>query len=59
MWTIFRMLFENTKITTRFPKRYICNTIESNTLFVIFNNKGLGNFKVRPNPALLKGMRAS
>ena len=28
MRTIFRMLFEYTKITTRFPKRHICNTIE-------------------------------
>ena len=42
---------------------YICNTlqiytscIETNTLFAIFNNKGLGNFKVRPNHNALKGM---
>ena len=47
---------------------YICNTlqiyvlqiytscIETNTLFAIFNNKGLENFKVRPNHNALKGM---
>ena len=46
------------KITTRSPKRNICNTIEINTLFAIFNNKGLGNFKDRPNHAILKGMDA-
>ena len=27
-------------------------------LFAIFNSKGLGNFKVRPNHTILKGMDA-
>ena len=45
--TIFWRSFENTKITARFPRRYFENfqiykTIETNTLFAIFNNKGLG-----------------
>ena len=56
--TIFRRLSEDTKITTSFPKRHICNTIEINTLFAIFNNKELGNFKVRPNHTILKEMDA-
>ena len=58
--TIFRSLFEDTKITTKFPKRHIYNTscIEINTLFAIFINKGLANFKVRPNYNILKGMDA-
>ena len=42
MQTVFRRLFEDTKITTRFPKRHICNFTEINTLFAVFNNKGLG-----------------
>ena len=57
-WNIFQRLFEDTKITTRFPKRHIFNTIEINTLFAIFSNKELGNFKVRPNHTILKGMDA-
>ena len=56
--TIFGRLFEDTKITTRLPKRPICNTIEINTLFAICNNKELGNFKVRPNHTMLKEMDA-
>ena len=39
-------------------KRHICNNIEINTLFAIFNNKGLENIKVRPNHTILKGMDA-
>ena len=31
-------MFEDTKITTKFPKRNIFSTIEINTLFAIFNN---------------------
>ena len=42
--TIFGKLFEDTKITTRLPKRHICNTTEINTLFAICNNKELGNY---------------
>ena len=56
--TIFWGLFEDTKNTTRFPNRYICNTIEINMLFAIFKNKGLRNFKVRLNHTILKGMNA-
>ena len=56
--TIFGRLFEDTKITTRFPKRHICNTIEINTLFAIFKNKEWGNFKVGHNNAMLKEMDA-
>ena len=46
--TIFWSLFEDTTIPTKFLKSHICNTpcIEINTLFAIFNNKELGNFKV-------------
>ena len=58
--TIFLSLFEDTTITTNFPKSHICNTsyIEINTLFAIFNNKGLRNFKIRPNHCILKRMDA-
>ena len=56
--TIFWRLFKDTKITIRFPKRHICNAIEINTFSAIFNNKGLGNFKVRPNHTIFKGMDA-
>ena len=61
LWTIFRSLFEDTKVTTKFPKRHFCNTscIKMNTLFAIFNNKGLGNFKVRPTHTMLKRMDTS
>ena len=58
MRTIFRRLFEDAKITIRFPKRYTCNTIEINTLFAIFDNKRLRNFKVRPKDTILKEMKA-
>ena len=51
-------MFEDTKITIRSLKRHICNATEINTLFAIFNNKGMGNFKVRPNHTMLKGMDA-
>ena len=56
--TTFRSLFEDTKITTRLPKRHICDTIEINTLFAILNDKVLGKLKVRPNHAILKGADA-
>ena len=56
--TIFRRLFEDTKITTTFPKRHICITIEINTLFAIFRNKELRNCKVRRNHTILKEMDA-
>ena len=55
---IFRRLFEDNKITTRFPKRHICSTFEINTLFAIFNNKELGNFKVRPSHTVGKEIDA-
>ena len=57
---IFRRLFEDTTITTNFLKIHICKTsfIEINTLLAIFNNKGLVNFKNRPNHSILKGMNA-
>ena len=60
LWTIFRSLLKDTKITTIFPKRHICSTscIEMNTLFAIFSNKRLGNFKVRPSHPILKRMEA-
>ena len=35
----FRRLFEDTKITTRFLKRQICNTVKIHALFAIFNSK--------------------
>ena len=47
--TIFQRFFEDTKITTRFWKRNICNDNEINTSFAIFNNKGLKNLKVSLN----------
>ena len=58
--TIFRRLFEDTKITTKFLKRHICNLfcIEINMLFAIFNNKEKGSFKIRPNHTRLKKMNA-
>ena len=58
--TIFWSLFEDTTIPTKFLKSHICNTpcIEINTLFAIFNNKELGNFKVRPNHSTPKGVDA-
>ena len=58
--TIFRGLFEDTTITTNFLKSHICNTscIKINAFFAILNNKGLENFKVRPNHSILKGMDA-
>ena len=48
------------KSPTKFLKGRICNThcIEINTLFAIFNNKELGNFKVRPNHSTPKGVDA-
>ena len=52
----FGRLFKDTKITVRFPKRHICKTNEINTLFPIFNNNELGNFKVRPNHTILIGI---
>ena len=55
--TIFQSLFEDTTITNKFLK---CNTscIEINTLFTIFNNKELGNCKVRPSYSIFRGMDA-
>ena len=57
---IFQSFFEDTIITTNFLKCHLYNTsfIEINTLFIIFNNKGLGNFKVRQNHSIHKGMDA-
>ena len=52
--------FKDTTINTNFLKSPFSNTscIEINTLFAIFNNKGLGNVKVRPNHNILKGVNA-
>ena len=49
--SIFRSLFDYITNTTSFQKSHVFNTscIEINTAFAIFNNKGFGNFKVKPN----------
>ena len=59
--TVFWRLFEDTRITTRFTKRHICNAIENNTLLAsLFSTiRDKRNFKVRPNHAILKGMDTS
>ena len=53
--TFSQGLFENTTITINLLKIHKCNTscIEINALFAIFNNKGLGSLKVRPNHLML------
>ena len=58
--TIFRSLFEDTTITTNFLKSHICNAsyIEINNNITIFNNKGLGNCKARPNHSILQRVDA-
>ena len=56
--TIFGRLFEDSKITTRFLKDSFSNNIDINKLFAIFNNKEMGNFKVRPSHTMLKEMGA-
>ena len=58
--TIFQILFEVTKIITKFLKSHIRSTscIEINTLFAIFNNEGLGTFEFRRNRSILNGMGA-
>ena len=55
---ILRSSFEDITVTSNFLKSRICNTpcIEINALFVIFNDKELRNFKVRPTHSILKGM---
>ena len=47
---IFHSFFEDTTVTENILKSRICNTscIEIYTLFAIFNNKELRNFKGRP-----------
>ena len=54
-------MFEETTITTKLPTNHICYTycIGINALFAIFNNKGLGNFEVKSNHSILKGMDGS
>ena len=54
--SIFQSLFEDTTIATNFLKSHICNTLcnETNTLFAIFNNNELRNFKVRPTHSIPK-----
>ena len=56
--TIFWSLFDDTPIIPNFLKTHISNTsfIEINALFATYNNKRFGNFKVRPNYSILKGM---
>ena len=51
-------MFEDTTITTKILKSHICDTscIEINTLFAIFNDKELRNFKVRAAHRIVKGM---
>lgn len=55
---ILRSSFEDITVTSNFLKSRICNTpcIEINTLFVIFNDKELRNFKVRAAHRIVKGM---
>ena len=53
---IFGRLFEDSKITTRFPKDTFVTILT--LLFAMFNNKEMGNFKVRPNHTMLKEMGA-
>ena len=45
-----KALFEDNTITTNFLKSHVYNTfrIENNTLLATFNNKELGNVKIRP-----------
>ena len=54
----FQSLFEDITITTNFLKSHICSTscIDIHTLFAIFNNKELKNFKVRSTHSILKGI---
>ena len=56
--SVFLSLHQDTTITTNFLKSHICKTscIEIYTLFAIFNNKELGNTKVRPAHTILKGI---
>ena len=58
VWPIFQTLFADTTITNNFLKSHICSTsyIAIDTLFAIFNNKELRNFKVRPTNSILKGI---
>ena len=53
---IFWCLFKYAMITSNFPKSQVCNTscVKINTLFAIFNNKGLK--KVRLHHSILKEM---
>ena len=55
---IFQGSFEDTTITTTFLNSYICKTscTEIHTLFAIFNNEELRNFKVRTTHSILKGI---
>ena len=58
--SIFQILFEDTTITTNTLKSCISSPsiIEIHTLFAIFNNKELRNFKGRPTHSILKGMES-
>ena len=58
--TIFQFFFEDITITTNFRKSHICkkSCIQINALFAIFKNIELGNWKVRPNHTIHKGMNA-
>ena len=52
---IFRSFFEATTITTNFIKiTFLTHSLlrEIIRLFAVFNNKGLGNFIVRPNRSI-------
>ena len=55
---IFQSLFVDTTVTINFLKSHIFSTscIEIHTLFAIFNNKELRNFKVRQTYSILKGI---
>ena len=55
---IFQSLFEYTTLTDNFLKSHICNTscTEIHTLFAIFNNNELRNFKVGTTHSILKGI---
>ena len=56
-YEVFRENTEDTTSTINFLKSHInTSCIEIITLFAIFSDKGLGNFKLRPNYSVLKGM---
>ena len=55
---IFQSLFEDTTIINNLLKSHICSTLcnEIHTLFPVFINKKLRNFKVRPTDNIPKAI---